>query len=428
MTKIDLLFIQIMKSALSDRSFELPAGIAIRDIEQLLQTADHHSVLPFVYEAIIQSLSDLSLHSDAIEKYRNDAVRSVMLQIEKTGRFLQLYRSLRSSGLCPLVVKGLFCRHLYKRPSYRASVDEDVLVSSGDFAQADRMLLSKGLQYMEDYRDVGSEYEILYVQSPEYYEIHKSLFDPDDQVLSCFNRYFKDAEKGSVSFKVDDVELQTLDYSRHMLYLILHVFKHFLFSGFGIRQICDITLLANQYGKDIDWEFVIGSCRELHAYDFMCAVFKISEHYLTLDRLGSGIPEEILDNEIDESTLLEDVMNAGIMGAGDINRLHSSNITLQAVRNRDSEPSDMKRGSSNTHTRHRIMKLKRLMAALFPSYALIKRRYAYLERFPFLLPLSWLQRMISYVKDIRKYKQDNPLKALEIGEARTEILRKYHII
>ena len=427
MTKTDRLFIQIIKTALSDRSFDLPADTTISDIEQLLKIADHHSVLPFVYEAITQSLNELSISSNVIEKYRNDAVRSVMLQIEKTGRFLQLYSSMRSAGLCPLVVKGLFCRHLYDRPSYRASVDEDVLVSSRDFEKVDRMLLTKGFQYMEEYRDVSSEYEVLYVRNPEYYEIHKSLFDPDDEVLSRFNRYFEDAEKASISFRVDGQELITLDYTRHMLYLILHVFKHFLFSGFGIRQICDITLLANKYGQSIDWKFVMNSCRELHSYDFMCAVFKISEKYLILDRLGSVIPEEILDNDIDESMLLEDVMSAGIMGAGDINRLHSSSITLHAVRNRNSYSETVKEPGRSKNS-HRIVKLKRLIAALFPSYALMKKRYAYLRILPFLLPFAWLQRMINYLKDIRQYKQDNPLKALEIGEARTEILRKYNII
>ena len=428
MTKTDLLLLIILKSALSNRSFEVPKDTRTEEIEQLLRTADHHSVLPFVYEAILQSLNNLSLSSDTIEKYRTDAVRSVMLQIEKTSRFLQLYGSMHSAGLCPLVVKGLFCRHLYTRPSYRASVDEDVLVSSKDFEKVDRMLLTKGFQYMEEYRDVSSEYEVLYVRNPEYYEIHKSLFDPDDEVLSCFNKYFENAEKDSISFKVDGEELFTLDYTRHMLYLILHVFKHFLFSGFGIRQICDITLLANKYGKYIDWEFVKESSREIHAYDFMCAVFKISENYLILDRLGSSIPVEILDNDIDESILLEDVMNAGIMGAGDINRLHSSSITLHAVRNRGVDSSSAVTGDEKSHVRHSIMTLKRLIAALFPSSKLIKNRYTYLERFPFLLPIAWLQRMINYLHDIRRYKQDNPLKALEIGEARTKILRKYNII
>ena len=42
----------------------------------------------------------------------------------------------------------------------------------------------------------------------------------------------------------------------HLLYLILHALKHFLYSGFGIRQVCDIALFSERYRDEIDWSRV----------------------------------------------------------------------------------------------------------------------------------------------------------------------------
>lgn len=108
----------------------------------------------------------------------------------------------------------------------------------------------------------------------------------------------------------------------HLFYLICHAFKHFLHSGFGIRQVCDIVLFANAYGKEIDWIRILQQCREIHADLFTAALFQIGQKYLTFDPSRAGYPQEWQEIQVDEQLMLDDLLEAGIYGDGTMSRKH----------------------------------------------------------------------------------------------------------
>ena len=91
-------------------------------------------------------------------------------------------------------------------------------------------------------------------------------------------------------------------------YLICHAFKHFLHSGFGIRQVCDIILFANAYGDAIDWERVLKQCREIQADLFAAALFGIGEKYLTFDPERAHYTESWREIQVDETDeIIDDI-------------------------------------------------------------------------------------------------------------------------
>ena len=122
------------------------------------------------------------------------------------------------------------------------------------------------------------------------------------------------------------------------------------------------------------------------------------------------IPEGFETDTVDEIPMLEDILSGGLYGASDMDRLHSSTLTLEAV-------------SADQEGR----KSRGVMKSLFPSVAYLKEKYTYLETKPFLLPVAWVQRIHQYLKDSRN-SQVNPAKSIEIGKQRVELLKKYNII
>ena len=54
----------------------------------------------------------------------------------------------------------------------------------------------------------------------------------------------------------------------------------------------------------------------------------------------------------------------------------------------------------------------------------MKKRYPYLQRFPFLLPYSWLARAVSYHKEVTSEGND-VTESLAIGKRRADLLTHY---
>ncbi len=120
------------------------------------------------------------------------------------------------------------------------------------------------------------------------------------------------------------------------LFLMLHAYKHFLHSGVGIRPMCDIGLFAEAYGDGIDWKTVRRKLTSVNAFYYARALLRIIEIYVLP---GAEFFTNINDwniQEINVEPLLEDLFAGGVHGASSVSRLHSSNMTLQAVQRRRS--------------------------------------------------------------------------------------------
>ena len=166
---------------------------------------------------------------------------------------------------------------------------------------------------------------------------------------------------------------------------------------------CDL-----RYGQNIDWTAVYDSCRQMHLDLFLQAVLKICAVHLGMDENKAGYKAVFTVQDVDEMPLLKDTLTGGIYGAQDENRLHSANMTLNAVSN--------KTGGK---------KHKWVTGLLFPSLSYMSHTYPYLKKHRYLLPVAWVQRIHTYL--INKGKTNDPRKTVEIGKQRIEMLRKYNL-
>lgn len=369
---------------------------------ELLELARAHKVLPLISDAAFPLLQ----HSDpALAAALRRQVRDQVIgQTLRTGEFLELYRALEAAGATPLVVKGITCRSLYPKPDHRPSADEDLLIPPEQTALCHRVLTELGMTAGEP--EPESAWEIPYRRSgsPLYIELHKHLFAPGFGTDREFNRFFPDPFRSAVIQPCQGAALRTLDPGSHMTYLLFHAFKHFLHSGFGIRQVCDILLFARCHDGAIDWSRVRESCRSIRAEKFAAAIFAIGARHLGFEPLGPWDTAAA-----DEEPLLEDVLRAGVYGSADRSRLHSSTITLQAA--------------SAQKSPH-----KGILTAAFPPAKQLEVRYPWLKKQPYLVPIAWADRMTAYLRETRTRSDSSLADALKIGTERLELLRRYEIL
>ena len=404
MEKIEALFLFALRSAL--RGEKVDMELTREEWVAMLRLARVHKVLPLVLD-VIHGCPSLQSLGEELALMKRQVRHQVMMQTLRTGEFLELNRELLEKGIRPLVVKGLVCRELYPKPDHRPSGDEDVLVEPAQFELCCGILTEMGLESPGNPEKNASEIPFRKPDSPLYIELHKSLFPPEAEAVNHWNGFFEGVFQRAVERQIQGNRILTMCPTDHMLYLLCHAFKHFLHSGFGIRQVCDIVLFARQYGLEVDWEQIYVNCSEIRGLKFAAAIFRIGEKHL-----GIPAPEIFREMEVDEEPMLGDLLRGGLYGDATLSRIHSSNIILDAVE------------AEKQGTRPRSV----LRTSLFPSAEALAGKYPYLKKRPWLLPLAWVQRIGKYSRELRTESGSSAAEALKIGSERLELMRYYDIL
>lgn len=409
MEQVQALFLQAVKAALQGQPVQWHEDVSAQQYAQMLELAQNHHVLPMFFEATYGCNAAGAIEPVRLAVCRRTVLQSVTMQSIQTQSFLELNRYLGEKGIRPLVVKGIACRNLYPMPDHRYSGDEDLLCPPEKIQACHDALLAYSMHPCSENLDA---YEVAYRKDDGtlYIELHKSLFAGESNVFSACNTLFAGAFDRATEITVEGQAILTLCPTDHLLYLILHAFKHFLHSGFGIRQVCDMILYANVYGKDVDWGYLMDKCAAMRAERFAAALFAIGQKHLCFDPEAACYPECWHSITVEEAPLLADLLQGGIYGVSNRDRLHSSSMTLNAV-------SADKKGKRTAGT----------IRAAFPSAKALENRFPYLKSKPFLLPVAWVSRLAGYARE-NAYGNGTAKNAVKIGNERIQLLKIYNII
>lgn len=396
-TTTETQFLHIAKAAISGG--DLPAEKA--DWPAIFTLANQQKLLPILFEAVRKMpAAEENVALFAVTKQQ--VIGQVLNQTVRSAEFADLYRKLRSAGLHPIVVKGQLCSRLYPLKDHRISADDDLYISDAEFMACHEQLLANGLTTDTPVDELATADEVSYTKngSPLYIELHRHLFDSAEDAHDELNHFFADLNP------VEMDGLLTMPPHEHLLYLILHAYKHFVRSGIGLRQFCDIGLWAREYHDEIDWQRLHEQCESVHAATFAAASFRIARDYLGID-FDLPMP---WDASIDVEPLLHDTLCGGVYGSNDLTRLHSSTVTLNAVK------------ASRTGEKSSVL------STVFPKREYLERRYPYLKKRPYLLPVAWMQRIAHYASEKQSGTDNSASGSIKLGKERIELMKRYGIM
>lgn len=376
--------------------------------------ASEQSVLPMVFDTVFDCEAATSIPEEMIQGLHHSVREQVVAQMRKTAEICELYPRLCQAGLRPLIVKGIICRSLYPNPDYRLSNDEDFLIQWDEFEQADQAMTGWGMAQQDVQKDAQKEFEVTYFHPGGclVVELHKDFFPKDSDAYGDLNQLFTDVHKTAVTEEIEGCTFYTLNATDHLVYLTAHALKHFLHSGFGIRQVCDIVIFAEKHEREINWEVVYEKCEKMHAHCFMMTLLEIGRTYLNRGPINAVAAEKWQALRTDPTELLHDLLSGGVYGGNDLTRKRSSTITLGAV----AAEKQGKRAQGSLRT------------ALFPPAKELAGRYHYLKKYPVLLPVAWMDRIFCYAKERRNSGDNQAEESMELGRQRVALLRKYKVI
>lgn len=402
LTDTEKLLIDALSCALRDKTVSRKK-ISDEELLKLYALAQRQKVLPLVVNSIYGCPGVES--SSVLPDMKKKVVYSVVLQMRREAALKKLYAAMIDAGYKPIIFKGIACREVYSHGEYRLSCDEDILVDPSQHRSAGEFIGSQGFERYDPKENEDANFVITWTdkESGLNIELHRSLFEEASDAVGGMCTFFENVNESCEKYRCrDGFEYYSLNPHDHMLLLILHAYKHFIHSGFGLRQICDIGMWAGKYSERINWDLLYKQCSSVHAAPFASAVLKIAGEWLNID---IDIPTRWNCEKINEMPMLKDLLSGGIYGATNSTRLHSGTIMFKMVEaNRRSEK-------------------RSFMRTVFPKLAYMKQKYPVLEKYPVLLPVMWCARITTTFTG-----GSSASETLNITNERKKLMKEYGII
>ena len=392
-----LLLRDAMRSAApSAEAVEVVRALSTEEIEALLQLAQMQNVLPLVGGHLLLACPDFADADRLRSTLRQQVVRQSLCSVE----LLSMTRAFEAKKVPYFLVKGAFCRSLYPEPDLRPSSDEDLLVEPEFYAAAEDVLRELGYRFAEEQ---SGEQVHAWQGKLLHLELHSHLLKDRKIRILGEKEYFGPDFPQTDSFRFQETSISTLQPQAHLLFLIAHFYGHFLAGGVGIRQLCDLALMAERYEAELDWAQIWQTLRTLALDVFTGSLLEIAVRFLGMPRQAAPLPEGL--SLPDCEPLLWDMLGAGVFGGSSKERKQSSLMTIEAAKTgRRASP----------------------LAAAFPPARVLQGRYPYLQKHPWLLPVAWGSRAARYLSGGGAAARAE--ESAKIGSQRMALLEAYGIL
>ena len=383
MNHIEQLYLQIIYDTCTQTSSALT--IAQDDSVSLTNLAQAQSSLPF----LLPYIKDSSLLYNI--KHQTKLMMLNYYQIEQfTRRIADLFDA---NNISYVLLKGISLAAFYPVPEYRKLGDVDIYINDKEmFNRASALLLANGYTKDDEISDhhQGYLYKIPQTRRTMLLELHYRIvglyqYAPANKIVDAV---FASGAFIPIIQKVNDRSYPVLPPTEYTFYMIHHMLKHYLYSGFGSRLLCDFSFYLGHNYTDIDFVKIHTWCEEskiLHLYEIILETCRI---YLGLpETIDSKIHYNKNDCEAFITQLLED---------GDVSPNNGPTLVGSGSYKKINFLTYFKEGHLQMHVR-------------FPK----------LGKCPLLWPILWLITLVCFLynnrtirnmslaQTLRSFKQDN---------------------
>ena len=371
------------------------AGARKEDISGL--SVDWNTVIPLsVEQQVIPLVACALLYSPGLEC--PDQLREYLLNIMRAEssanmirrqRIMHLMHEMKAAGIDAKVIKGYAVSGCYAHPECRGSVDTDILVDAQQEGNAIRFFETLGFRV--EPRAATSHHAVCQHKKYGMVELHVSLYGElvRDNWFQLLDTRAMEQEP---AFLADD--FYTLGPTDHLIFLTLHMVKHFILEGLTLGMMLDIALYFASHKQQIDDVRYWSILKKLH-YDRLTNA--ILWNMVRFGAFSAADFPGLSEEHPEQMTLiLVDLLKGGYMGVNEkTERLESGmEYNHQLIRKQKSALQYCLRMIS--------WKIKSGAKYMFPSTKVLLKLYPITMRVKILLPFCWLWQVFSFpIKKIR---------------------------
>lgn len=378
-------FLQMIALAASGASGRTAYRSDEIDWNSVIQYAQEQAVLPLIGCAL---MNDADMHCPyQLREQLLQMVRGISgVNLVRRQRAIQLISEMEASGLHVKLIKGYAVGESYVHPEVRNSTDVDILIDRRQEMQVYSFLSRNGFSVSP--RGRTEHHAVCLHPKLGKLEVHVQLYN--EMVSDTWFRKIgqdKMIDEAPVALSCDGMTYMTLGYTDHLIFLTLHLIKHFIHSGINVRMMVDVAQFFSCHKEEINavryWKLM----KELHFITLVNCIFWIMIDtkcfaYSDFPMLQQERPKGI-------DFVLQDLIDGGNMGAKERNRILTSYEYTRLIL----------RGNRNQQ-QYQIFMLKHKFRSayhqIFPEKSQMEDLYPILQKQKWLLPFLRLHRIIAY--------------------------------
>ena len=369
-----------------------PISVLPEEQSDIARLAEDHCTVPFV----LSSFRGTQIYHSMLQK-----TRSMMLNYYQIDQFTRHTVSLlRNNGIECIVLKGISLASCYPVPEYRKLGDLDLYISrKSDIIKAKKLLESNGYTEEDELSDHHLTYHYTFPKTGRRFllELHYRVvgmyqYDRANQIV---DQVYSSEDLIPVTQTINGTLYSVLPPTEYVFYMIHHMLKHYLYSGFGIRLLCDFTFYLEAHTDEIDFQKIHSWCRESrisHLYEIIIETCRI---YLGLPQ---NIDPEIHYTPQDCEEFITRILDDGDMGT-DVSQELVGSTSYQKVN---------------------------FVTCFKEGHVQMKVRFPRASRYPILWPFLWISTFVCFIRNTYKVRNTTlrqTLRSFKKSNQKTKLVR-----
>lgn len=346
--------------------------------DEVIDLADKHKVEGIIYLSLRKSKLISNIGEEKISLLKQKAAITGITQSRHISGLSTVLNKINERNIPVIVLKGLVVREFYPQPDQRSMNDADILVHEGDVEKVKQLLIDMGYVYLEDHK--ASHHIALVHHKYPFIELHWNLFKRDG-FSNELEHYERLIWRRAIKVNVGEAEVLSLSYEDLALHLCMHMAAHLAATGFGVRQLCDLVLLVEHKGDEIDWNSFIMKARMYGFEKFGKIIFLLCNKLFNMEA-PKEINIKVVNNKKYVSALLDEIFEAGVHGKKEM----ANQFATQVAFNFEEKDSNATLGAINRYFRF-----------IFPKIDDMSDKYSYAKKVKILAPIAWIHHLFAGV-------------------------------
>ncbi len=301
MNKTETVLTALVKSALKSEIYDPKEELTAEKISDIYKESLAQTVALLAFEALPEKAKS------AVPRFEASAFGVAANNTRVTTEHTAIGKALEDSGIPYCILKGCASAYYYPNPESRSMGDIDFLVALPDIERATKAI--EGIGYRPAENAAPHDFHLEFFKGHSVAEMHYAIsrttefgFDPS----SITNDILASARICQTEFG----EIRIPDPYHHAIINLLHIYRHYIGDGIGLRHLCDWAVFVDSKDYDDIADKLLEFTDKWHLTRFFQMLSQISVQYLGIKNKDSfGKFDEKLCREF-----MDDVIGLGSFG------------------------------------------------------------------------------------------------------------------
>lgn len=361
-----------------------------------------------IYSALREKIKagDIKIPEEIKAQLERNFVTNVAVNIQKTEFTQNILEKIKERGIDCCILKGTTVSRLYATPEARISSDTDIIIKPDKENQVVQILKENG--YSVEERAKNDHHRKAVHPLGGLLEVHIALYSKITKEI-----LFENKCKYDEPYQYLASGECTLGLNDNLMYLTIHLIKHLINGGVGVRQMMDLLLYMKEYENQLDWRKYNTIIKELRYSKVINVIKGIGVKYFSMEFKDADMDEEAIN------AILTDAETGGVFGYGEKKRASFLHEYVQRRANY---------GNLRNFIYRMLNGEESVLRKFFPKREILQKQFPWVKKYPFLTGIAFVCRPINRVWQNITKKQGVPIAEKQDSSVSEMIERRFDVM